>query len=306
MNQWVKTYLKLNRGDFMKLESIMKRSFLVNIFLVIIKIITGFLFNSVALIADGIHSISDLLSDVFVILGIRHSLKPADDEHPFGHGKFEYILSLMLGVFILIIAYGLGKEVIVNYNDPVVIPGFITLIVVVFVVIIKLFLARYLIKKGEEQDSLIIKASGRESLTDVFSSIVVFIGILSVLIGEKLEVSVLLKGDKIASIIIAIFIINIGVRIIYEAITALQGKAVHPEICGEYKVKIVDIKGVMGVDNIDMIAYGPYYQALVDIKVDGNMSIKEGHDIADKVSELLYSDEKVCHVVVHVNPGEKL
>ena len=289
----------------MKLESIMKRSFLVNIFLVIIKIITGFLFNSVALIADGIHSISDLLSDVFVILGIRHSLKPADDEHPFGHGKFEYILSLMLGVFILIIAYGLGKEVIVNYNDPVVIPGFITLIVVVFVVIIKLFLARYLIKKGEEQDSLIIKASGRESLTDVFSSIVVFIGILSVLIGEKLEVSVLLKGDKIASIIIAIFIINIGVRIIYEAITALQGKAVHPEICGEYKVKIVDIKGVMGVDNIDMIAYSPYYQALVDIKVDGNMSIKEGHDIADKVSELLYSDEKVCHVVVHVNPGEK-
>ena len=290
----------------MKLESIMKRSFLVNIFLVIIKIITGFLFNSVALIADGIHSISDLLSDVFVILGIRHSLKPADDEHPFGHGKFEYILSLMLGVFILIIAYGLGKEVIVNYNDPVVIPGFITLIVVVFVVIIKLFLARYLIKKGEEQDSLIIKASGRESLTDVFSSIVVFIGILSVLIGEKLEISILLKGDKIASIIIAIFIINIGVRIIYEAITALQGKAVHPEICGEYKVKIVDIKGVMDVDNIDMIAYGPYYQALVDIKVDGNMSIKEGHDIADKVSELLYSDEKVCHVVVHVNPGEKL
>ncbi len=289
----------------MKLESIMKRSFIVNILLVVIKIITGFLFNSVALIADGIHSISDLLSDVFVILGIRHSLKPADDEHPFGHGKFEYVLSLMLGVFILIIAYGLGKEVIVNYNDPVVIPGFITLIVVVFVVIIKLFLARYLIKKGEEQDSLIIKASGRESLTDVFSSIVVFIGILSVLIGEKLEISILLKGDKIASIIIALFIINIGARIIYEAITALQGKAVHPEVCGEYKVKIVDIKGVMDVDNIDMIAYGPYYQALVDIKVDGNMSIKEGHDIADKVSELLYNDEKICHVVVHVNPGEK-
>ncbi len=61
----------------------------------------------------------------------------------------------------------------------------------------------------------------------------------------------------------------------------------------------------MDVDNIDMIAYGPYYQALVDIKVDGNMSIKEGHDIADKVSELLYNDEKICHVVVHVNPGEK-
>ena len=112
----------------MKLESIMKKSFVVNIFLVIVKILTGLFFNSVALIADGIHSISDLLSDVFVILGIRHSLKPADDEHPFGHGKFEYVLSLMLGVFILIIAYGLGKEVLNNYNEPVVIPGIVSLI----------------------------------------------------------------------------------------------------------------------------------------------------------------------------------
>ena len=290
----------------MKLESIMKRSFIVNIFLVILKILTGIFFNSVALIADGIHSISDLLSDVFVILGIRHSLKPADDEHPFGHGKFEYVLSLMLGVFILIIAYGLGKEVITNYNEPVVIPGIVSLIVVIFVVIIKLFLARYLIKKGEEEDSQIIKASGKESLTDVFSSIVVFIGILAVLIGEKLDIGVLLKGDKIASIIIALFIINIGIRIIYDAITALQGKAVHPKICEDYKLTIQNIEGVIAVDNIDMITYGPYYQALVDIKVDGNMSVKEGHDIAGEVQDLLNSDEKICHVVVHVNPGEKL
>ncbi len=288
----------------MRLESIMKKSFIVNIFLVILKIITGLFFNSVALIADGVHSISDLLSDVFVILGIRHSLKPADDEHPFGHGKFEYVLSLMLGVFILIIAYGLGREVITNYNDPVVIPGIVSLIVVIAVVIIKLFLARYLIRKGEEEDSQIIKASGRESFTDVFSSIVVFIGILAVLIGEKMEIGFLMKGDKIASIIIALFIINIGIQIIYEAITALQGKAVHPEICEDYKVIIENIEGVLGVDNIDMITYGPYYQALVDIKVDGNISVKTCHDIAGNVSDFLFKDEKICHVVVHVNPEE--
>ncbi len=288
----------------MKLESIMKKSFVVNIFLVIVKILTGLFFNSVALIADGIHSISDLLSDVFVILGIRHSLKPADDEHPFGHGKFEYVLSLMLGVFILIIAYGLGKEVLNNYNEPVVIPGIVSLIVVIFVMVIKLFLARYLIKKGKEEDSQIIKASGRESLTDVFSSIVVFVGILAVLIGEKFGIAILLKGDKIASVIIALFIINIGIRIIYEAITALQGKAVNPKICQKYKEIINNVEGVIDVDNIDMITYGPYYQTLVEIQVDGNISVKEGHDIADKVSEILNNDEKICHIVVHVNPGE--
>ncbi|MCF7925452.1 MAG: cation transporter, partial [Candidatus Izimaplasma sp.] len=82
----------------MKLKQIMYRSFVVNSLLIVIKIISGFIFNSVALVADGVHSISDLLSDVFVILGIGHSFKPADDDHPFGHGKFEYVLSLLLGL----------------------------------------------------------------------------------------------------------------------------------------------------------------------------------------------------------------
>jgi len=288
----------------LNLQSIMKKSFIVNIFLVLVKILTGIFFNSVALIADGIHSISDLLTDVFVIMGIGHSLKPADDEHPFGHGKFEYVLSLMLGIFILIIAYNLGKEVIINYSEPVVVPGIISLIVVIFVVIVKLFLARYLIRKGEEEDSQIIKASGKESFTDVFSSIVVFVGILAVLIGEKFEIGILLKGDKIASVIIALFIINIGIRIIYDAITALQGKAVNPKISKEYKKLINNVEGVISVDKIDMITYGPYYQALVEIKVDGNISVKKGHDIAENVSKILNNDEKICHVVVHVNPED--
>ena len=84
----------------MKHEMIMRKSLFVNIGLVIIKIISGIFFNSIALIADGVHSLSDLLSDVFVILGIRHSVKPADEDHPFGHGKFEYVLSFILGLTI--------------------------------------------------------------------------------------------------------------------------------------------------------------------------------------------------------------
>ena len=288
----------------MQLENIMKRSFIVNIFLVVLKIISGIIFNSYALVADGVHSISDLMSDIFVILGIRHSLKPADDEHPFGHGKFEYVLSFILGLSILLIAYNLGKNVIVNFNNIVKVPSIVSLIIVVFVVVIKLVLATYLIKKGKEADSQIISASGKESLTDVFSSIVVFFGIISVIIGERLEVDLLLKGDKIASIIIAVFIIRIGILIIYDAVKSLQGKSVNSDICREYKGQIKDVEGVIDVDNIDMIAYGPYYQALVDIRVDGNKTVKEGHDIAEEVTKKLYSNEKICHVSVHVNPED--
>ena len=288
----------------MKLEGIMKRSFLVNVFLVVLKIFSGIIFNSYALIADGVHSISDLMSDVFVILGIRHSLKPADDEHPFGHGKFEYVLSFILGLSIILIAYNLAKNVIIKFHEITEIPNLISLVVVVAVVIIKLYLAKYLIKKGKDVDSQIISASGKESLTDVFSSIVVFFGIISVILGEGLGYSFLLKGDKIASIIIAGFIVRIGVLIVYDAVKSMQGKSVSKEICVKYKDQIKIIDGVIDVDHIDMIAYGPYYQVLVDIKVDGKKTVTEGHDIAEKVTKELYDSEKVCHVVVHVNPEE--
>ena len=288
----------------MNLQKIMKRSFIVNLFLVVLKVVSGLLFNSYALIADGIHSTSDLMSDIFVILGIKHSLKPADDEHPFGHGKFEYVLSFILGLSIILIAYNLAKSVIVNFNDVAEVPNIISLIVVIFVVVIKLFLATYLIRKGKEVDSQIISASGKESLTDVFSSIVVFFGIISVIIGEKSGLDILLKGDKIASILIAVFIVRIGIIIIYDAVKSMQGKSVSKEICSLYEKEIKMVKGVIDVDHIDMIAYGPYYQALIDIRVDGKKTVTEGHDIAENVTKKLYESEKICHVVVHVNPEE--
>jgi len=290
----------------MKLEQVMRKSFFGNIFLVVLKIISGFLFSSVALIADGVHSTSDLLSDVFVILGIRHSLKPADEDHPLGHGKFEYVLSFILGLTIIGIAYGLGRSVIIHFNDEPIIPNIVSLVIVVIVVVLKLILSRYLIRKGKELDSEIISASGKESLTDVFSSGVVFVGIIGVLLGEQLNITWLLKGDKVASILIALFIVRIGLVIIWEAIASLQGRAVKKEVQDVYRSMINQTKGVITVDHLDMIAYGPYYQALVDISVDATISVKEGHDIAKNVSERLAKDEKICHVIVHVNPeGEQ-
>lgn len=288
----------------MKLTKVMRKSFIVNISLVFIKIIAGFLFQSIALIADGIHSISDLLSDIFVLLGIKHSLKPADDDHPFGHGKFEYILSLFLGISIILIAYNLGKEVIDNFTVITDVPKMIVLVVVLFVVVIKLILARYLMREGEKLDSEIIRASGKESFSDVISSAVVFIGVISVIIGDQLQISWLRYGDKVSSIIIALFIIRIGIVIIIDAIKHIQGTSVKDEICAEYKEIIESTKGVVECDKLDMVAYGPYYQAIVEIKVLGNITVTEGHEIAHTVQEKLLESEKICHVSIHVNPEE--
>ena len=288
----------------MQQQKIMLKSFFVNAILILFKLISGFLFNSIALIADAVHSISDLLSDVFVLLGIRHSVKPADEDHPFGHGKFEYVLSLFLGISIIFIAYNLAKNVILEFNNEITIPNYLSLIVIVIVVVIKFMLARYLLRKGSEIDSEIITASGQESFSDVISSAVVFVGIICVFVGDRFNLLFLTKGDKVASIIIALFIIRIGIIIIYGAIQSLQGRTVKPSICEEYKDIISAVEGVIEVDQLDMIAYGPYYQAIVEIKVDSNISVKEGHAIAHNVYEQLMKNEKICHVSVHVNPED--
>lgn len=282
----------------------MLKSFFVNIFLVILKLISGFVFNSSALIADGVHSMSDLLSDIFVLLGIRHSVKPADEDHPFGHGKFEYVLSLFLGISIIIIAYNLGKNVIDGFNETTIIPSYLSLVVILVVVGIKLYLARYLIKRGKELDSEIISASGQESFSDVISSAVVFIGVISVFAGEYFNVEFLTKGDKVSSVIIALFIVRIGIIIILEAIQSLQGRTVKKEICTGYKELIENVPGVISVDQLDMIAYGPYYQAIVEIQVKADLTVKAGHDIAHEVYTKMLESEKICHVSVHVNPEE--
>lgn len=289
----------------MNLTKIMRKSFFVNIVLVFAKIIGGLIFNSVALIADGVHSISDLLSDIFVILGIKHSLKPADDDHPFGHGKFEYILSLFLGISIILIAYNLGKEVIVSFNEVRLVPSPIVLLIVLLVVIAKFILARYLIKEGKRLDSEIIKSSGKESLSDVISSIVVFIGVISVIAGEQWNVPWLLHGDSISSILIALFIIRVGIIIVLDAIKYLQGTSANQEICQEFSKVISTVEGVKELDKLDMIAFGPYYQAIVEISVKADITVAEGHDIAHHVEEALLKNEEICHVSVHVNPEGK-
>ena len=290
----------------MILKKIMQKSFIVNIVLVVLKLISGLIFNSIALIADGVHSISDLLSDIFVLLGIDHSIKPADEDHPFGHGKFEYILSLFLGLSICLIAYNLGKGVILNFNKATTVPSALSLVVIVIVVVAKYFLSNYLIRKGKEENSEIITASGKESFSDVISSAVVFFGVGAVLISDAVNVPWLAKGDKVASIVIALFIIRIGVIIVLDAIHSLQGKTVKEDICHEYK-KIIDaVEGVINVDQLDMVSYGPYYQAIVEIQVDANITVKNGHDIAEEVHKRLIESEKICHVSVHVNPEEKV
>ena len=288
----------------MKHSKVMQKSLFVNTSLVIIKIISGFIFKSTALIADGIHSLSDLMSDVFVLLGLKQTTKPPDEEHPFGHGKFEYVLSLLLGFSILFVAYQLIRTVVINLASPIQVPSLLSLYVVAFVVISKFLLSRYLIHQGTALDSQVILASGKESLTDVISSFVVFFGVLSAYFGEQLGINGLIYGDSIAGIVIGLLILKIAFEIIYQAIHSLLGKSAKPEIIEAIKQSVEALEGVLSVDHLDVIEYGYYYHVMIDIAVEASITVKAGHDIANKVKRHLKTKENIYHVLVHVNPKE--
>ncbi|MFU8787144.1 MAG: cation diffusion facilitator family transporter [Candidatus Izemoplasmataceae bacterium] len=288
----------------MKHSKVMRKSLLVNTLLVITKIITGFLFKSTALIADGIHSLSDLMSDVFVLVGLKQATKPPDDEHPFGHGKLEYVLSMLLGLSILVVAYQLVRNVVVNFRNELTTPSLLTIYVVIFVVVSKFILSRYLISRGNALESQVILASGKESFTDVVSSIIVFVGVVASVLGDRYGINWLRYGDNAAGIVIGVFIVKVAIEIIIDAVRSLLGKSAKPELLASIKSSVEALEGVLGVDHLDMIEFGYYYQVMIDIAVDASITVKEGHDVASKVKRHLKTKENILHVIVHVNPKE--
>ncbi|MFP4287068.1 MAG: cation diffusion facilitator family transporter [Candidatus Izemoplasmataceae bacterium] len=289
----------------MKIKEVMQKSLFVNSSLVILKLLSGFIFKSASLVADGIHSLSDLMSDILVLLGLKQTTKPPDDDHPLGHGKFEYVLSLLLGIGVIGVAYQLFVSVIKKLSEPISIPSPLSLVVVLIAVISKYFLAKYLAKKGDDLNSLVIKSSGKESLADVISSFVVLFGIGFALLSQYTSLDFLVYGDLIAGLIIGLFILKVALEIIYDAIFSLLGKSADGKLMHSIKEEILMIPGVLNVDKLQMIEYGYYYQVMIDIAVNASISVKEGHDIASMCKKTLLNHESITHVIVHVNPYEE-
>ena len=200
----------------MKITKVLLVSSITNIFLSIIKILFGFIGKCNALIADGIHSLSDLSTDLVAILGNHLSLKPADKKHPFGHGKTEYLTSLIIGIVIII----LGLSLIYNiFNKEIIIPDLLMIIVSLFTIISKLLLSNYIYKKGILYSNNILIASGKESRADVYSSIFVLMSII--LMQFSNEFNILKYADMFSTVIIALFIIKIGFNILKDNIGIL-------------------------------------------------------------------------------------
>ena len=235
-----------------KVTTVLLKSFIVNTVLVFIKFIIGFIGKSNALLADGVHSLSDLATDVVAMVGSKLSDKPADKEHPYGHGRLEYVTSIIIGIVILV----LGLVLVFNSGSNEM-PSIIVVYASIVTIVVKFFIAKYLCVMGGKMNNQILISSGKESSMDVISSIVVLISSLLIQFSDK--ISIFKYTDMISTILIGLFIIKTGISILRLNINLILGEVEADEnYLSDVKNIIKSVSGVKLIDNIDIIKFGSY------------------------------------------------
>ncbi|MDP6123690.1 MAG: cation diffusion facilitator family transporter [Arenicellales bacterium] len=273
---------------------------LVNIGLATAQFLVGIIGHSQALVADGVHTLSDLISDVIVFLAIRQGSKEADREHPYGHSRFETVATVAVGVLLGVAAVGIVMRAIERLLEPgeIVVPTLSALIVAAVAVGAKEALYRFTILVADRFDSSLLRANAWHHRSDALSSVIVLVGIGGSIAG----IPVL---DGVAAIIVAIMIGRMGWRLGWEATQELVDTGLDENQLSELKSAVMEVEGVEGLHMMRTRRMGG--RALVDlhIEVDGEVSISEGHHISEKVRcFLLDKFEELTDVMVHIDPED--
>lgn len=274
-------------------------SLITNIFLAIFKIVFGFIGASGALIADGIHSFSDMITDIFAGVGNIISKKPADFEHPFGHGNAEYLTCLVIGVIIGFMGFNVIHEALSRESS---IPSMYVAIISLITIVVKILLSRYILKKGKFYENNILISSGKESMTDVISSLVVLI---SVLLSKFSDYnSFFAYSDKIAMVFVGILILRISFEIIKENVSNLLGKRVDDEkYVKKIKRMIRKNDGIIKIDSLIILKFGSFKKIDCEVSMNENLRLKKVHEIIDNIEEeIKINDDSISNIIIHVNP----
>ncbi|WP_294377399.1 cation diffusion facilitator family transporter [uncultured Clostridium sp.] len=267
-----------------------------NIILSILKVICGVISSSSAIIADGIHSLSDVFTTIGVIVGLKLSSKNADRGHPYGHERIESITSLFLSIVLFIVAIWIGYcgvENILTKNYTI--PGKSAIAAAIISIVSKEAMYFYTIKYAKKIKSTSLKADAWHHRSDSLSSIGVLIG----LIGARNGYPIL---DPLAAIIICLIIIKVSYDICRQSIDQLIDASADDEKVNIIIEKIIDIDGVKRIDNLKTRQYASKVYVDVEISVDSELSVEEGHNIAMKVHNYIEEDRDIKHCMVHVNP----
>ncbi len=270
-----------------------------NLVLVALKIYAGIVGKSQALIADGIHSLSDLLSDFVVLVGLKWGHQEADDNHPFGHGRIETISSMVIGI--LLIAAGGGivfNAVTALYEHQKAQPTLLTLIIAFLSIAIKEAMYWYTLLAGKRMKSMLLIANAWHHRTDALSSVAVLIGIGGVYLNPNWYLA-----DSLASLFVTYFILRVGGQMVWHALKEVVDTAPDKEVLENIKNVAQEVDGVLNAHDIHSRFSGGQIFSEIHIVVDPEITVREGHDIADNVeATVLEKIDDLVRVIVHVDP----
>ena len=280
----------------------------VNFILLVFKFLAGIIGHSAAMVADAVHSLSDFVTDIVVIVFVKISGKPQDESHDYGHGKYETLATAIIGVVLLCVGIGIlvnsVTDVVDVYNGKQIkAPGVLALIAAAVSIIFKEVLYQYTVHKGKTLDSKAVVANAWHHRSDAFSSIGTLIGIAgAIFLGEKWRVL-----DPIAAFIVSIFIIKVAIDLVKPCIDELLEKSLSNEVEEKILSIVTAFPEVDQPHHLRTRRIGNNIAIEIHIRMDGSMSLKDAHDVTKRI-ESAVKDEfgPETHIGIHMEPKKQI
>jgi cation diffusion facilitator family transporter len=279
----------------------------VNLLLLVLKFVTGIISHSAAMVADAVHSLSDFVTDIVVVIFVRISSKKEDDDHHYGHGKFETLATVIIGVVlgfvgIGILREGIGSIIRALHGEVLPAPGIAALIAAIVSIVSKEWLYRYTVRKGKQYDSSSVMANAWHHRSDAFSSIGTAIGIGgAILLGERWRIL-----DPIAAVVVSIFILKVAFDLAKSGLDELLEKSLPKATIEEIRRIILSVEGVSAPHHLRTRRIGNNIAIEIHIRMDGTMSLKAAHDITKKIESAVKEEfGQETHIGIHMEPKKR-
>ncbi|MBE5932184.1 MAG: cation transporter [Lachnospiraceae bacterium] len=269
-----------------------------NILLFIAKFIIGTVANSISIISDGFNNLSDCASCVVTMFGYKMAAKPADKDHPFGHGRMEYLTSLVIAMVIMVV----GVELFTGSVDKIIHPekvqfSVVALAVLIISIIIKLWMGLFNRKLGKTVESSVMLATSKDSLNDVLATTATLVALVATLFTD-------VPLDGVMGVVVSVMILVSGFGIIKETVDELLGQPASPDLVESLKELVDECAFSLGMHDLIIHSYGPgNLIGSVHIEVDGKENIMDIHDAIDELERNIY-DELGIRITIHMDPVE--
>lgn len=272
-----------------------------NAALAAIKGVTGYFGNSYAMIADAIESTSDIFASFLVLFGLKYSSRPPDSNHPYGHGKAEPLITFLVVGFLVASAVIIAYESIHNIQTPHELPKPYTLIVLGVIILIKETFYRVVLYRSKKTNSSSLKADAWHHRSDAITSLTAFIGIsIALIMGKGYE-----TADDWAALVGSAIILYNSYHIFRPALGEIMDEHVYDDVVAEIRKLSKEVKGVVDTEKCFVRKHGMRYHVDLHIVVDGNITVKQGHDIAHELKDHLQAGlPQLAGILIHVEPLE--